>query len=74
MSSYTLEGLPVEGDIVAPYLLVQQTCSGRAWLVVAQCFNFAYIMQMIGVVDLTKSVRIVHVTKSGAMSVVRSWN
>lgn len=70
----TLEGLPIHGDILAKYVVVQLSPSGRAWDTYQQRMQFDHAMNAIWALDLTKPTRLVQVLKDGRLSVVRSWN
>lgn len=70
----TLEGLPVDGDIVGKYVTVQQTRSGRAWTVAVQRETFSYAVAATCFLDLQRQTRLCRVMRNGQLSVIRSWN
>lgn len=73
MTDRCIEGLPVEGDIVAKYAAVQLNGAGTKWIVKSQRMVFEYILNTVWALDLSIQTRIIRVTKTGAFSVVRTW-
>ena len=70
----TVEGLPVTGSLLARYVAVQLSPSGREWRVMAQRFTFADIWPAIAALDLSRPTRVLDAGYLGRLTVVRSWN
>ena len=74
MPELTLEGRPVQGDIIGKYIAVQLSPSGRAWDIKIQRESFEYILNAIFALDLSRKTRVCHIRRGRIVDVARSWN
>lgn len=73
-SEPTCAGLPIRGDIVARYVVIQLSPSGRRWDIKAQRFQLDLCYQAMSGLDLSRPTRIVMVGRGNEAQIVRAWN
>lgn len=74
VTDITVEGLPVHGDIVACYAILQRLDGGKCWVVMGCRAIFDYCWEVIVALDPSQPTRIVYVRHGKVVNVVRSWN